>query len=125
MSRPADFKQRSEALDLARSFIVQAPAGSGKTELLTQRFLKLLAQVDRPERILAITFTRKATREMRDRIMKRLRQAQTGETGVAEHEQLAVTLAAKALKQVAKNNWNLLQTPGRMRVYTIDGLCSL
>ena len=70
-----DFAERRRALDPAYSFIVQAPAGSGKTGLLIQRYLKLLTLVDEPEEIVAITFTRKAAAEMRERLMAALVQA--------------------------------------------------
>src|SRR5437588_17731 len=62
-----DLEARVRALDERRSILLQAPAGAGKTSVLTQRFLRLLATVDDPGAILAVTFTRKAAAEMRAR----------------------------------------------------------
>src|SRR5688572_26448751 len=68
----ADAAAREAALDPRRSFIVQAPAGSGKTELLVRRYSALLETVQKPEEIVAITFTIKAAAEMRARVLKNL-----------------------------------------------------
>jgi ATP-dependent helicase/nuclease subunit A len=118
-----DERQRRTAIDPTRSFAVQAPAGSGKTELLIQRVLRLLAIVERPEGIVAITFTRKAAAEMLERILGALRGASEGATVAKPHEQLTRDLAAAALERDRALGWNLLDHPGRLRVQTIDALC--
>src|ERR1700746_935381 len=92
-----DSGQRARALDLSKTFIVRAPAGSGKTDLLTRRFLKSLAVVHEPEEILAITFTRAATAEMRARVLKHLEDA-ARVPEPAPNEDERVTLARAALK---------------------------
>ena len=110
---------RTAALDITRSFLMQAPAGSGKTTVLTCRLLALLAQAAAPEEVLAITFTRKAAAEMRERVMHALQQAAAGLPGRAPE----APLAAAALRRDRESNWCLLENPARLRIQTIDAFC--
>ncbi len=121
--KPVDDEARFEALDVERSFIVQAPAGSGKTELLTQRFLALLALVDHPEEVWAITFTRKAAAEMRRRIFKALGDAM-GEAPEREHELRTWNIAKEVVRKDKKRGWELEVNPNRLQIFTIDSLCA-
>ena len=130
MSKPeknqiVDLEQRQQALDPGQSFIVQAPAGSGKTGLITQRFLVMLALVETPEEIVAITFTRKAAAEMRERLLEALHLAALPLAEDAD-DYLVQTwrLARAALERDSAKNWQLLQNPARLRIQTIDSLCA-
>lgn len=120
---PVDNPQRQRALDPTGSFIVQAPAGSGKTELLTQRYLKLLSLAEEPEEILAITFTRKAAAEMRNRIISALISARSGPRPTEPHLAATRDLADRALKQDKKLGWEILGNPSRLKIRTIDSFC--
>ncbi len=115
-----DEENRRRALE-RQSFIVEAPAGAGKTELLTQRYLRLLAEVDEPEEILAITFTNKAAAEMRQRILSSLERAERGPVPEEPHKRITFDLARAALAR----GWPLVAQPQRLRILTIDALCAL
>ena len=120
----ADFEARLQAIDPTRSFIVQAPAGSGKTGLLTQRFLQLLARVSKPEEIVAITFTRKAAAEMRQRLLEALQEGHETHPPADDYKRQTWELAARVLRRDLLQGWKLEQNPSRLRIQTIDSLCS-
>ena len=122
-TRLPDLDQRKHAIRPEASFIVQAPAGSGKTGLLIQRYLRLLSIVDAPEEIVAITFTRKAASEMQGRVLQALAQAANNLPASNEYEQQTMELARAALAQGQRHDWQLTENPGRLRIQTIDSLC--
>src|SRR5205085_11713135 len=70
-----DAAARAAAVDPRRNVVLEASAGTGKTRVLVERYVNLLLAGIDPEHILAITFTRKAAAEMRERIIDRLREA--------------------------------------------------
>ena len=124
-----DPEARAAALDIHRSWIVEAPAGSGKTGLLIQRFLKLLAhgQVARPADILVLTFTRKADGELRERVLRELTAARSSDPLPSaakpfDHETRALAQAVLARDRAA--NWRILDSPAQLNIRTIDSFCA-
>jgi ATP-dependent exoDNAse (exonuclease V) beta subunit len=118
-----DDANRRRALDI-ESFIIEAPAGAGKTELLTQRYLRLLAIAEEPEEIVAITFTNKAAGEMRQRIAESLERARGGVPPEVAHKRITFDLARAALARSTECDWRIETQPGRLRLTTIDALCA-
>ena len=122
--RIADAAARKQALNPQTSFIVQAPAGSGKTELLTQRYLVLLAQAAHPEEVVAITFTRKAANEMRERVLGALDDARSKPRPDKAHKADSWDLARTVIERDIALAWQLIANPSRLRIHTIDSFCS-
>jgi ATP-dependent exoDNAse (exonuclease V) beta subunit len=121
----SDQSAREQAIVPNESFIVQAPAGSGKTELLTQRILSLLAfNALTPESVLAITFTKKAAHEMRMRVIKALQLGRDPNRPSTPHQIKTWELARQVLAQDAIRSWDLLNNPQRLQIMTIDALCA-
>ena len=120
---PPDQPEREQALDTSRSILVQAPAGSGKTDLLTRRFLALLGQVDDPAHIVAITFTKAAAAEMRHRILAELEKASKSSQLAQAGDYSMETLARRALARSRALGWQLIDLPAQLRISTIDSFC--
>lgn len=110
--QPSDHQVRKKALGQG-SFIVQAPAGSGKTSLLVKRFLNRLLDVKSPKEVLALTFTNKAAAEMAQRLKEALE-------GKSEDNEIK-KIVEKISKHALKNKWDEGYIDSLM-VMTIDKL---
>lgn len=129
-SRPSDTGVRQRTLDPTQSFIVQAPAGSGKTELLIRRFLVLLARAQAPEEVVAITFTRKAAYEMRERVLDALQSVNGSGSPDSPDSKAPIDsqlqrLATAAMAQNHARGWGLEQQPSRLCIRTFDSICRM
>jgi ATP-dependent helicase/nuclease subunit A len=100
-----DDAARAFAVDPARNVVLEASAGTGKTRVLVTRYINLLRSGVDPSNILAITFTRKAAAEMRERIVAELR-----------------SQAARSTVDAAR--WRELRDRlGEIGISTIDAFC--
>jgi len=120
---PEDFSRA--ACDPQRSVVVEACAGSGKTWLLVTRMLRLLLAGAAPGDILAITFTRKAAEEMRQRLLDILAQLASADDDGVVRELVARTVDerdAPALVDTARGLYaRVLESPQRMAIDTFHG----
>jgi ATP-dependent helicase/nuclease subunit A len=95
---PPDHDARQAARDPRLNVVLEASAGTGKTSVLVDRYLALLREGVHPRHILALTFTRKAAAEMRERVLQRLTHlAREGsltahQQAVFEHQQSDIAL---------------------------------
>jgi ATP-dependent helicase/nuclease subunit A len=100
-----DNAARAFAVDPRHNVVLEASAGTGKTTVLVQRYVNLLRAGVEPANILAITFTRKAATEMRERIIAELRKA-------------------AVLSELDRQRWQTLRDRiGEISISTIDAFC--
>ncbi|MCV4064247.1 UvrD-helicase domain-containing protein [Pseudomonas aeruginosa] len=123
-TNPHDADVRALSIDPARSVALLAPAGSGKTTQLLYRLLACLTVVQRPEEILAITFTNKAAGEIVERVTGALALAASGREPAEAHEKPLYMLARLVLERDALLGWNLALNPSRLRIMTFDAFCA-
>ena len=109
----SDEKVRAEVIDDRSSFIISAPAGSGKTTVLAKRIIKRLLEVNDPNEIIALTFTKKAANEMRDKVQEVLKAKDETFDGPFEQKKLN--------KHSKKNNWDDNYI-GNLKIMTLDSL---
>ena len=98
---PSDAAARQRAVDPTRNVVLEASAGTGKTSVLVARYLNLLRAGVDPANVLAITFTRQAAAEMRERIVQQLRtEAGRSPAGRARWDDLRDRLGEVAISTV-------------------------
>ena len=102
---PLDQEARTIAVDPAHHVVLEASAGTGKTRVLVDRYVRLVADGVDPRHILAMTFTRKAAAEMRERVLAELRRRAETHT-------------------LAADRWDVLRTRiADIQISTIDAFC--
>lgn len=101
--------QKKAVLAIEGPVLIVAGAGAGKTKTITHRILHLIISGVQPERILAITFTNKAAKEMRERVLKLLGNTKRGTPFVSTFHALGV--------QMIKENAELLKLPRHFNIF--------
>ena len=126
LTRPLSLTaEQRKALDPCATVWVDAAAGSGKTQVLVARMLRLLLEGARPESLLCLTFTKAAAAEMTQRLMDRLAHwATTDATRLAADMEALGVSADDAHVGLARALFAMvLELEGGLRISTLHGFC--
>ncbi|MDW4549847.1 UvrD-helicase domain-containing protein [Defluviimonas sp. D31] len=123
-ARPAPYldglnpAQRAAVETLDGPVLMLAGAGTGKTRALTARIAHLLARGKaRPNEILAVTFTNKAAREMKERVGRLMGQAVEGMPWMGTFHSISVKILRRHAELVGlKSNFTILDTDDQIRL---------
>lgn len=126
VSRKVPTKEQRDAANPERSVWVAASAGSGKTQVLVDRAIRLLLDGADPQAILCLTFTKAAAAEMSNRLFQRL-----GEWIGLSEDALEKELRNLGVKNLSANICTAarklfaraLETPGGLKIQTIHAFC--
>ena len=114
-------EQKKAVLATEGPVLIVAGAGAGKTKTITHRILHLIRTGVRPENILAITFTNKAAREMRERVMLLLESPRTDlKIQISQGQTFGIPFVSTfhALGvQIIKENAPLLKLPRHFTIF--------
>lgn len=119
-------EEQQQAINVRKNCVVSAGAGSGKTAVLSERFLALLLDEKNPVKvseILTLTFTKKAAGEMRDRIFRKINEGVGNSTkspkekerldsARKEFSQATITTLDAFCLEVVENAHKTLKVPG-------------
>lgn len=109
-------EQKSAVLQTEGPLLILAGAGAGKTKTVTHRILHIVKQGVTPHQILAITFTNKAAKEMRERVLKLIREDASLNMPVSFEEKPFVSTFHALGVHILKENSRLI---GLNRHFTI------
>ena len=94
-------QNQKKAHDLNRHISVTAGAGSGKTAVLVHRYVKILIETDlHPSQVVAITFTRKAAAELKQRIVKEVEERLQQDPGNAKLESIKTGMLSAQISTI-------------------------
>ena len=108
--------QREAVLHTEGSLLVLAGAGSGKTRVITSRIAHLLRTVSATE-IVALTFTNKAAKEMRDRVIEEVGRKKAKGLIVATFHSLGVRILREEIQRLGyKKNFSIYSASDQLRL---------
>jgi superfamily I DNA/RNA helicase len=110
-------KQKEAVLHTEGPLLILAGAGSGKTRVITVRAAYLLHKGASPASVLAVTFTNKAAREMRDRVRSMLRGKESGAPVISTFHSLCLTILRREIERLGyRRDFTIYDTSEQLSV---------